>query len=347
VRALFWPVVHRVRGRSLARVGLWSLVLALLVGCARANQSAPAAPLPVPASESLAAVRAAAAPTTGPAANAAAPAAAPAGGAAAGTPTTADLIALNRMVIRDGKLSLQVASVETALQGVRQIADAEGGWVSASHSYDVPDDPGTPPVDPATPTPAVATHMVADVTILVPSTAFDPAVQRVRGLATKVVSEETTSQDVTEQYVDVNAELQNLQTTESSLLKLMGQATQLNDILTLEQQLSSVRGQIDRLEGQQRYLEHATSMSTIEIQLRPVPAAAPPPVRPDAVPVWHPEQALQQGWDASLIGLEAVANALLVALAFGWWVLPFLTLAAYLYRRSRLPNRVASAPPAP
>jgi Domain of unknown function (DUF4349) len=314
--------------RSLSLALLSLLALGLFVSAcggeslSTAPRSAPAAPTTAPAP----AVKGGA-PANGQSAadqSAARPAAAaptPSGSAA-----PLDVIPTDRMVIRDAKLSLQVTNVETALQKVRDIADTYGGYVTASHtSFEKVTDPLTnEPQD----------RMVADVTIAVRSDAYDRAVGGLRQLATKVESEDGTSQDVTEEYVDLDADLRNLQASEDAILKLIDKAQRLEDVLTLQQQLANVRGQIERIQGRKRYLEHATSMSTISLNLHlpPVEAGPLPPLKQ---PVWNPLATFERGWRASLIALETIADILIVAVSFGWWLVPFAALGVYAYQRAR------------
>jgi hypothetical protein len=270
-------------------------------------------------------------PTAAPAAPAAAaaPAARASDAASASKPSatgqssgsTSDKIPpLQRMVIRNAKLTLQVQDVERALQTIRDVADTSGGYVSASHTSYVRE--------------GDQDRMVADVTIAVRSDVYDRAVQSIRQVATKVESEDGTSQDVTEEYVDLDAQLRNLQASEDSLLKLTQQATRLEDILTLQRELANVRGQIERIQGRQRFLEHNTDMSTISITLHlpPLPAPPPPPV---VKPVWNPLATFDRGWQASLVALESLADVAISIVSFGWWLTPPVILAYAVLRNRR------------
>jgi hypothetical protein len=236
-------------------------------------------------------------------------------------PATGDTLPpLDRMVIRDAKLTLQVQDVEAALLKVREIADTNGGYVTASHTYYVKD--------------GDKDEMVADVTIAVRSDTYDRAVESIRQTAVKVENEDGTSQDVTDQYVDLQANLRNLQASEDALLKLDAQATRLEDILTLERELANVRGQIEHIQGQLRVLDNRTSMSTISVNLHlpPVVAAPPPPA-----PVWTPLMPFERGWQASLQALQAIADVLITVVSFSWWLVPFVVAGLLALRRMRPP----------
>ncbi len=316
-------------GRAGSLVVLVALLLPLVIGACSAGQSVSrsasgaSAALPFPA----------AAPPTAPGLAPVASSVNPTGVApapkmsppAATDAPTADVIPLDRMVIRDAKLTLQVNNVEVALQKVRDVADANGGYVTASHTYLNK----TSDQD----------QLVADVTIAVNSDTYDRAVQTIRGLATKVESEDGTSQDVTQEYVDLDANLRNLQASENAILKLIDKAQSIGDVLALQRELTNVRGQIERIQGRQRYLEHQTSTATISVNLHLPPVDQ---LGPGGTP-WNPVATFVRGWRASLTALQTLADVLIVALSFGWWLIPLAGLGGYLYRRSRARSATPTA----
>jgi TolA-binding protein len=84
----------------------------------------------------------------------------------------------------------------------------------------------------------------------------------------KVTSVHRDSQDVTDEYYDLQAHIGNKQIEEARLKEYMQQKTsRLSDILTLEQELSRVRGEIEEMQGRLRLLDHQASMSTVTITL--------------------------------------------------------------------------------
>lgn len=233
------------------------------------------------------------------------------------------------MVIKNAKLVLQVQNVETALTRVREIADAYGGYVSGSSTSYESEPPDATPV-----TRDESGRMVAAITIAVRADDYDRAMNDLRGLATKVESEESTSQDVTDEYVDLDSELQNLRASQDALIKLMNKATQLQDVLTLQQQLSTVQGQIQRIEGRERLLKHETAVSMISINLHlpPVTPAKPTPIV-QTEPAWSPVATFERGWAASLLLLQGVANVVILTVSFLWWLVPIALVGYVIYRR--------------
>ena len=296
-----------------------------------AGGSKAVAPGAVPASSSAMAVPAAAVAPGAPAAIAsdaqrAAPVAAGASQPSALPDTSAQI--LDRMVIRTAQLAVEVGDMEQALAQARSIASRGGGFVSASNTHveKVNDQD----------------RMVADLTLQVRSDAADGALSDLRALG-RVTSETSGSQDVTDEYVDLNSNLRNLQASESAILKLMDRATQIQDVLSLQRELANVRGQIERIQGRKTYLERRTDMATITLSLRLPPAQDSKPIAGGA---WDPFAVAQRGWQASLTLLRGVAEAVIIVVAFSWWLVPFIALGAYVWLHRRRPT-APTAPAAP
>ncbi|MBV8715514.1 MAG: DUF4349 domain-containing protein [Chloroflexi bacterium] len=245
--------------------------------------------------------------------------------------TVADTSAqvLDRMVIRTAQLTIEVQEMETGLAQVRAIASRAGGFVSASDTH-VENVNGHD-------------NMVANLTLEVRSDSADSAMSDLRALG-KVTAETSGSQDVTDEYVDLDSNLRNLQASESAILKLMDRATQIQDVLSLQRELTNVRGQIERIQGRKTYLERRTDMATITVALRlPAPASTQPVVGG----AWDPIATALRGWQASLAVLRGAADVLIVVLAFSWWLIPFIALGGYVFLRRRRPIAVVQPPVAP
>ena len=117
------------------------------------------------------------------------------------------------------------------------------------------------------------------ITIRVPANRFDQALSEIRTLAVRVISETTNSQDVTEEYTDLQSRLRNAEATEKQYLALLEKATNVEDILKIYDSLSRVRSEIEQLKGRIQYLERTSSISSISVQLEPE-TTAKPVVRP-------------------------------------------------------------------
>ena len=105
------------------------------------------------------------------------------------------------------------------------------------------------------------------ITIRVPDESFEAAMTEISGFAEDIISESTSSRDVTEQYIDLTARLRNAEATEAQYLALLDKTGDVNEILKIYDSLSRVRAEIEQLKGQINYLETITDMSLISISL--------------------------------------------------------------------------------
>jgi hypothetical protein len=156
-----------------------------------------------------------------------------------------------RMIVRNGDMSLVVEDVTQAMEAISQLAGGFGGYVVSSSVNGEDED------------------MRGWISIRVPDESFEPAMAGIRGLAVRVEEESTNSQDVTEEYVDLEARLANAEATEQQYLALLDKATDVDDILKIYDYLSRVRQEIEQIKGRIQYLERTSSMSLISVYLRP------------------------------------------------------------------------------
>ncbi len=187
------------------------------------------------------------------------PAAAMAQSAPGGDGGAAALQQAERRVISTGFVSVEVEDVPAAAAQVRAAAEALGGFVENS----------TVSGD--------ALEAYAEVTIRVPQEVFPEALDRIRRIG-EVQSEDLRAQDVTEQFIDLNARLRSALRTEGSLLGLLDRATDVEDVIAIERELSRVRADIERLQGQLNFLERRVALATLSVSLyTPSAARTEPP----------------------------------------------------------------------
>ena len=177
---------------------------------------------------------------------------------ASGTVNANDVSRPDLLVIKTGSLELQVAGLDNALATANAKVASLGGYTSGSQRS------------------GDADKAQATVTYRIPAARWDDALVALRALAGKVLSEQTQTQDVTGQVIDLGARITNLQATEKALQAIMVKATKISDVLAVQSQLTDVRGQIEELTTQKTHLEGQASFSTLTVtySLKPAPAVA-------------------------------------------------------------------------
>ena len=159
----------------------------------------------------------------------------------------------------------------------------------------------------------------------VPVDQFESFVQKVVALG-ELERNRRTSQDVTEQYYDIEARIKNKKAEEKSLTKILDERTgKLEDVLKIETELSRVRGEIEQLEGKIRVLENLSSLATLTLNVREREKFEPPP--PAAAD--FPTQ-VARTWENSLHGLIDLGKAFILwAVDWVLWI-PLLIVAGLL-----------------
>jgi len=211
-----------------------------------------------------------------------------------------------RMIIYNAYLSLETRDIEGYLAKIRSLAESYGGYVAGSSrsSYGM--------------------QATAEITIRVPKDKFHAAVQEIETYG-KVLDERTTSEDITQQYIDLKARLENLQRQEKRLNEILGMARTVDEVLNVERELERVRSEIESLQGQVNYIERSVAMSVITVGLK----EPPPPFTPPGMD-WG------ETFETALGGFFAVVRGLIILVIS---LLPLIVIGAptyYLYRRRKL-----------
>jgi len=235
---------------------------------------------------------------------------------------SAPTVAKQHRLAKKAQLELLVRDVEGSLKQAQSVVRAAGGDVVALAD-------SSPRTD-------AATHE-AKLDVEVPASALDATLDRLAAIGT-VQNRAIDAEDIDATIVDEEARLRNLRREEADLRKLMDKGGKVDEILTVQQNLSEVRGQIEQLQAQHAHDVHRVATSTISVALtedRPnaVPAKPGPTARIDGA--WHG-------------GLNALADTVVTLLTTIVWCVayaPFpLALGGLAYLATRLLNkRTASA----
>jgi hypothetical protein len=204
-------------------------------------------------------------------------------------------------IVYTGSLQLVVDDLTAALARAKTAVLATGGYVGASQESNDGD------------------NSVATITYRIPATRWEDAIGDLRGLATKVVAEQTQATEVGGQLVDLEARIRNLRASEASLQAIAEGAGRITDLLEVEAQLTAVRGQIEQLEGQRAQLQdqvaYGTLVTTYGLEVIQVQEQAQG---------WDPKQDVD-GAFATLIGAgQAVVTGLI------WFTIVWLPVIAVL-----------------
>ena len=153
-----------------------------------------------------------------------------------------------RKVISMASVSIEVEVVEAAVTNVQVIAEGLGGFVEHLSSSGRPE------------------RQIANVTVRVPQVQFFTALERIKALG-EVRDQQVGSEDVSERFIDLEARLKSSLREEQSLLSLLERTQTVGEILTIERELSRVRSEIERLQGQLNFLERRVELATINVSL--------------------------------------------------------------------------------
>ena len=228
--------------------------------------------------------------------------------------------AVDRKIIRDANLTIEVASTTEAQQRVTSIAETLGGFVVTSEARQRQDS------EPAKRT------LDIKLVIRVPSGQFNAALEQIEKLATNLPERNVTGQDVTEEFIDLDARLKTQKALELQFLDIMKQAKKVNDALEVQSQIAGVRTEIEKLEGRRRFLESKSSLSTITVNIH-----TPTPIVVTASGFTYTiREALSDSIDvATGIVLFFIRFAIVMTPVFVLLILPAGLIALYFRRRVR------------
>lgn len=208
----------------------------------------------------------------------------------------------DRKIIKSSEMTLQVTDTDVAIDQLTGIAADYDGYIVSSRAW------------------SDGTYRMATVTISVPVDNFEQVLRRLRGMAIKVLDERADGQDVTEQYVDLESRLRNLEATQTRIRAFLDQAVTVEEALEVNRRLSDIEGQIEEVKGKMNYIKERAVYSTITVQLqpeRPTPTPSPTPT----LPAWKPVETFNEASGALTVLLRFFGD---VVIWLAVIVLPFL-----------------------
>ncbi len=211
----------------------------------------------------------------------------------AGAPGQNDTGVVERKIVTNVDLNIRVDDVNDAMEAVTQLVETNGGFVvTVTRNED-------------------EFESSAFMSFRVPSNNLEATLSRVRDISERVERENRSSQDVTAEFVDVEARLSNLRAAEQQLLALYERSGKVSDVLEVQRELTNVRGNIESLQGRLNYLSQTTATSLVSVWFH---------LTTDPAPISDP------GWSPS----ETARSATRGLASFGrWFVDVAITLAIF------------------
>jgi hypothetical protein len=163
--------------------------------------------------------------------------------------------ALDRKIIRNAELTMEVASTTDTQHRIVSIAETHGGFVVTSETKQR--ESGEP----------AKRTLDIKLVVRVPENQFGASLDEIRGLSNNLTEEKVTGQDVTEEFIDLEARIKTQRALETQFLQIMKQTGKITDALEVQREIADVRTEIEKLEGRKRFLENRSSLSTITINL--------------------------------------------------------------------------------
>lgn len=222
----------------------------------------------------------------------------------------------DRLVIKNGNISIIVVDPATSMDAIARLADGMGGWVVSSNLY-------------KTQTADGVEIPQANITIRVPVDKLNEALIKIKAevenLETDVRSENVSGQDVTSEYTDLTSRKNNLERAEAQLQEILASATKTEDVLNVFNQLTQIRGEIEVLKGQIKYYEESSSFSAINVEI-----ISQKSIKPLTVAGWQPQGVARDAVQALINTFKALVNILI------WFVILVIPILVILYGVVRL-----------
>ncbi len=186
------------------------------------------------------------------------------GSVGTGNPPVSDVVPAIQgpQVIRQAQLTINVnsGSFDSKLAAVRALVQLEQGFISGTDAQ----------ASPANPNDQIRTGVVS---FMVPAAKFDDTIDQLSKLG-KVQNEHISGNDVSAQYVDLQARLANQEAQRNAMLAVLSKAQTIADIIAVQTQLGQITQQIEQLKGQIAYIDHNTTYSTVSVDITEAGAPA-------------------------------------------------------------------------
>ena len=208
-----------------------------------------------------------------------------------------------RLIARTAQVELRVPDVQKAYAAVSGIATRQGGYVSDSNNAVTSGLRGT---------------QAATLTLRVPAQNYQAAMSALAVLPHSALTEQSSSQDITANYHDLQAQAQALQATRAQLLALMRQSHSIRDAMTVLDRLTAIDTNIDAVQSQIASSADSVMLSTITVTLTPEPRknVVVPPRRHNRPSAWQPGRDLTSAVANVARALQTIASIAIYAAVY-------------------------------
>jgi Domain of unknown function (DUF4349) len=218
-------------------------------------------------------------------------------GGAPQTDTERAAFAASHMIIKNADIKLLVEDTDIAIDRATQALGDMNGYIISSRVWYQPWYDGQ-------------NYKYATLTIGLPVDQFEHALTRLRGLSVKVLDETATGEDVSNQFVDLQSQITNLEATRDRIKSFLDQAKTVDEALRINQELSTVEAQIEQIKGQMNYLQDRSAFSTITINLEPkLPEELTP--TPTPIPAWNPGETFKNAGKTVTYAYQGIVDFLI------------------------------------
>ena len=222
---------------------------------------------------------------------------------------------VERIVIKNASLSIVVADPIDSMESISDMAEEMGGFVVNSYSYKTTTSQGL-----EVPT--------ANITVRVPAEKLDEAIEQIKAMVEDadldILNEDISGQDVTGEVTDLESRLRNLEAAETQLLEIMENAYDTEDVITIFRELTSIREEIEVIQGQIKYYRESASLSAVSVYLQAKEA-----MEPITIGGWQPGLEAQKALQALVQGGKYIVNMLIWLLIFAIPILAIIFLPVY------------------
>ncbi|MEN8098763.1 MAG: DUF4349 domain-containing protein [Chloroflexota bacterium] len=172
----------------------------------------------------------------------------------------------DQLIIRTANWSVVVSDTLETMEAINNLVVSMNGWVAHSNVWESNG------------------FKRASISVNVPVESLDAFLDTLREMAEDVPTESMSSQNVTEEFVDLQARLDNTEATAERVRSFLDSARTVKDALSVNQELSRLEEQIERLKGRMNYLETSARYSSVNIDIVPSELN-----RPVTVGKWQPK----------------------------------------------------------